>query len=126
MPEPTSPSGASVRRRVLGDAYVERTAQVQDPFLAPFFEAGTQLIWGGLWNRPGLDVKYRSLVVVSVLAAIGRVHELQIHIRGALNIGWTPDELREALLQIAGYAGFPAALDALRVLSDIVNTTEAS
>ncbi len=113
-------SGASVRREVLGAAYVDRTAQNTDPLLAPFFERGTELVWGGLWNRPGLDLKYRSLVVVSSLAAIGRLHELRIHVGGALNVGWTPEELREAFLQIGGYAGFPAALDALRVLSDVV------
>lgn len=125
MADQTTPSGASVRRQVLGDAYVDRTATLQDPFLAPFFETGIQHIWGGLWNRPGLELKYRSLVVVTTLAAIGRLHELRIHLPGALNVGWTPEELREALLQIAGYAGFPAALDALRVLSEIISAREA-
>src|SRR5207244_1884793 len=72
-------SGASIRRRVLGDSYVERMAKA-DPFLAPFFEAGTEHIWGGLWNRPGLDPKFRSLVVVSTLAATGHLHELQTHL----------------------------------------------
>jgi alkylhydroperoxidase/carboxymuconolactone decarboxylase family protein YurZ len=115
------PSGAQIRRRVLGDAYVDRTAQ-GDPFLAPFFEAGTEHIWGGLWNRPGLDLKYRSLVVVSALAATGHLHELRTHLRGALNLGWSGEELREALLQIAGYAGFPAAVEALRVLSELLSS----
>ena len=114
-------SGAEVRRHVLGPSYVDRTAQ-GDPFLAPFFEAGTEHIWGGLWNRPGLDLKYRSLVVVSTLAATGHLHELQTHLRGALNLGWTGDELREALLQVGGYAGFPAAVEALRVLSELLKT----
>jgi alkylhydroperoxidase/carboxymuconolactone decarboxylase family protein YurZ len=113
------PSGAEVRRRVLGPAYVDRTAQ-GDPFLAPFFEVGTEHIWGGLWNRPGLDLKYRSLVVVATLAVTGHHHELQTHLRGALNLGWTGEELREALLQTAGYAGFPGAIEALRVLSEVL------
>ncbi len=91
-----------------------------DPFLAPFFETAIEHVWGGVWNRPGLELKYRSLVVVSVLAAIGQNEELKTHLRGALNLGWTADELREALLQISGYAGFPAAHEALRVLSEIV------
>jgi alkylhydroperoxidase/carboxymuconolactone decarboxylase family protein YurZ len=118
----TRPSGVSIRRQVLGDAHVNRTTQQGDPFLAPFFEAGTEHIWGGLWNRPGLDLKFRSLVVVSTLAATGHLNELQTHLRGALNLGWTVDELREALLQIAGYAGFPASVEALRVLSDIARS----
>jgi 4-carboxymuconolactone decarboxylase len=118
MTDTTRPSGDTIRRRVLGDAYVDRVAQSGDPFLAPFFEAGIEHVWGGLWNRPGLDLKYRSLVVISTLAATGRLHELRTHLRGGLNLGWTADELREALLQTAGYAGFPAAVEALRVLSD--------
>ena len=113
------PSGASIRQRVFGEANGQPTAP-GDPFLAPFFETAVEHVWGGVWNRPGLELKYRSLVVVSVLAATGHANEeLKTHLRGALNLGWTADELREALLQISGYAGFPAAHEALRVLSEI-------
>jgi 4-carboxymuconolactone decarboxylase len=114
----TRPSGASIRLRVFGETNSQPSAPA-DPFLAPFFETAIEHIWGGLWNRPGLDLKYRSLVVVSVLAAIGQTEELKPHLRGALNLGWTVDELREALLQVGGYAGFPAAHEALDVLSEI-------
>jgi 4-carboxymuconolactone decarboxylase len=115
--------GARVRRQVLGEAYVERAAQTgqADPLLAPFFELGTEHVWGGLWSRPGLELKYRSLAVISTLAALGRSHELRIHVRGALNLGWTAEEIREAFLQIGGYAGYPAALDALRVLTEVAS-----
>ena len=113
------PSGASIRQRVFGEANGQRTGQ-GDPFLAPFFETAIEHVWGGVWNRPGLELKYRSLVVVSVLAAIGQNEELKTHLYGALNLGWTVDELREALLQVSGYAGFPAAHEALRVLSEVV------
>ena len=109
------PSGASIRERVLG----QPTAP-GDPFLAPFFETAIEHVWGGLWNRPGLELKYRSLVVVSVLAGTGVDYaELKTHLRGALNLGWTVEQLREALLQVGGYAGFSAAHVALRVLSEI-------
>jgi len=114
----TRSSGAFIRQRVFGEANGQPTAP-GDPFLAPFFETAIEHVWGGLWNRPGLDLKYRSMVVVSVLAAIGQTEELKPHLRGALNLGWTVDELREALLQIGGYAGFPAAHEALDVLSEI-------
>ncbi len=112
--------GAQIRRQVVGADYVERTEREGDPLTAPFFELGTEHVWGGLWARPGLEVKYRSLVVISVLASLGRMHELGTHIRGALNVGWTPDELREAFLQLGGYAGYPAAIEALRVLAGVV------
>ena len=114
-----SPSGASTRQRVFGKADGQPAAP-GDPFLAPFFETAIEHVWGGLWNRPDLELKYRSLVVVSVLAATGHREELKTHLRGAMNLGWTVDELREVLLQISGYAGFPAAHEALRVLSEIV------
>jgi 4-carboxymuconolactone decarboxylase len=118
------PSGAAIRQRVFGKTNGQATV-AGDPFLAPFFETAIEHVWGGLWNRPGLDLKYRSLVVVSALAAIGQTEELKSHLRGALNLGWTVDELREALLQIGGYAGFPAAHVALDVLSDITKKASA-
>jgi len=119
MSQDARPSGVSIRQRVFGEANGPRKAP-GDPFLAPFFETAIEHVWGGLWNRPGLELKYRSLAVVSALAAIGQNQELKTHLRGALNLGWTVDELREALLQISGYAGFPAAHEALDVLSEVV------
>ncbi len=113
-------TGQEVKQSVVGGG----APSAGDPFLAPFFEAATEHVWGGLWNRPGLELKYRSLVVVSVLAATGHLGELKAHLQGALNLGWTADELREALLQIAGYAGFSAAHEALDVLSEVVNLKE--
>ena len=118
MTQDVRPSGASIRERVVGQANGQRTAP-GDPFLAPFFETAIEHVWGGVWNRPGLELKYRSLVVVSVLAALGQNKEIKTHLRGALNLGWTVEELREALLQISGYAGYPAAHEALSVLSEI-------
>ena len=115
--------GAEIRRQVVGAEHVDRTAREVDPFIAPFFELGTEHVWGALWSRPGLEVKYRSLVVITVLASLNRMHELRTHIRGALNVGWTPDELREAVLQLGGYAGYPAAIDALRVLAEVMKET---
>src|SRR5689334_4267054 len=119
MTQDSRTSGAEIRRRVLGAEYVDAVAQKGDPFLAPFFEAGSEHVWGGLWNRPGLELKYRSLVVVATLAATGHHHELGTHLRGALNLGWSVEELREAILQIGGYAGFPTAVEALRVLAEV-------
>jgi hypothetical protein len=75
MTQDARPSGASIRQRVFGEANVQRKAP-SDPFLAPFFETAVEHVWGGVWNRPGLELKYRSLVVVSVLAATGQKEEL--------------------------------------------------
>jgi 4-carboxymuconolactone decarboxylase len=119
MGEQDKERGAQIRRQVVGADYVDRTAREVDPFIAPFFELGTEHVWGGLWARPGLELKYRSLVVITVLASLGRMHELRTHLRGALNLGWTPEELREAFLQLGGYAGYPAAIEALRVLAEV-------
>ena len=120
MGEQDAERGAQIRRQVVGGAHVDRTASEVDPFIAPFFELGTEHVWGGLWARPGLELKHRSLVVITVLAVTGRMHELRAHVRGALNVGWTPEELREAFLQLGGYAGYPAAIDALRVLAEVI------
>jgi len=113
-------AGARMRRQVMGDAFVERNERGRDPFLQPFYDLATEHAWGAVWVRPGMDVKQRSLVVVSMLVALGRSHELRLHLHGALNLGWTPDELREVCLQSAAYCGYPAALDAIRVLADVV------
>jgi|SRR6266568_4757354 4-carboxymuconolactone decarboxylase len=125
MGEQDMQRGAQIRRQVVGAAHVDRTAREVDPFIRPFFELGTEHVWGGLWARPGLEIKYRSLVVISVLASLGRMHELRTHLRGALNVGWTPEELREACLQLGGYAGYPAAIDALRVLAEVVQESRS-
>jgi 4-carboxymuconolactone decarboxylase len=119
MSTDASLSGAEVRRRVLGAAHADRTAG-GDPFLQPFYEMAIEHAWGGPWVRPGLELKQRSLVVVAALIALGRVQELQLHFRGALNVGWTPEELREVCLQTAAYAGYPAALEAVRILAEVV------
>ena len=101
------PTGPEIRERVFGAGNGRPAAPGQgDSLLAPFFETAIEHVWGGVWNRPGLELKYRSLVVVSVLAVTGHHEELKTHLRGALNLGWTVDELREALLQTAPYGGF--------------------
>ena len=118
MTQGARPSGPEIRQQVLGGG----PKAPGDPFMAPFFEAAMEHVWGGLWNRPGLELKYRSLVVVTVLAGLGgHDEELKTHLRGALNLGWTVQELYEALLQTAGYAGFSAAHEALDVLNEVAN-----
>lgn len=121
-------AGMRNRRRVLGDAYVDRSwaAAQATPFLLPLQEAVTGLAWGSIWDRPGLDLKTRSLVTVSVLIATNRRHELALHLRGALNVGWTREELQEIFLHAGCYCGWPAAVDAYRVAAEVFAELEAA
>jgi 4-carboxymuconolactone decarboxylase len=89
--------------------------------LAPeFFALVTQLVFGGFWSRPGLDLRSRSLCTVAQLAALGRTDELKAHLHGALNLGIAREELIEVLMQTACYAGVPAAVSALNAAADVL------
>jgi 4-carboxymuconolactone decarboxylase len=91
------------------------------PFNAPLQEAVTKNAWGNTWQRKGIDLKTRSMITVSMLVALGRMHELKVHVRGALNNGVTPEELQEIFLRASVYCGFPAAVDAFRTASEVVD-----
>jgi 4-carboxymuconolactone decarboxylase len=95
------------------------TAQGED-FMKPLQEAVTGLAWGAVWGRPGLSLKHRSLVTVSVLMATGRSHELKLHINGLLNNGWTETELQEIMLHAGCYCGMPAAVDGFRQAREVL------
>ncbi len=107
--------GQELRRRLLGDAYVDRVnrATYGDPIMRQFIDVVTETVFGSLWTRPGLDLKTRTLVTLVSDAATGREAELAIHLRMALRQGWTEVELTEALLHLVGYVGAPLARDAL-------------
>jgi 4-carboxymuconolactone decarboxylase len=107
--------GLKVRKEVLGDAHVERSLAEADDFSRPIQDLVTAFCWGGVWSRPGLSRKERSLVNLGMLTALGRTDELAHHVRGALANGVSETEIREVLLQTAIYAGFPTALAAFRV-----------
>jgi 4-carboxymuconolactone decarboxylase len=102
-------AGMTVRREVLGDAHVDRATAAADEFTADFQEFITRYAWGSVWTRPGLDRKTRSCITLAMLAALGHHDELAMHVRAALRIGLTRDEIREVLLQVGIYAGVPAA-----------------
>lgn len=118
-------TGLKNRRAVLGDAYVDASLKNADPFNRSLQELVTQYCWGDVWNRPGLDRKYRSMINLAMLTALNRPHELKIHVRGALNNGLTKEEIQEVLLQTAIYCGVPAALDSFRVASVAISEAEA-
>jgi 4-carboxymuconolactone decarboxylase len=107
--------GMSVRRAVLGDAHVDQATATTTELTADFQDLITRYAWGEIWSRPGLDRRTRSCITLAMLAALGHEEELAMHVRAALRIGLSPDEIKEVLLQVAVYAGVPAANRAFKV-----------
>jgi 4-carboxymuconolactone decarboxylase len=107
--------GMKTRRAVLGDAHVERSMNNATPFDEDFQRYITETAWGDVWSRPGLDKRTRHIITLAVLAALGRETELELHIRATRNTGVSPDDLKEVFLQVAVYAGVPAANTAFAV-----------
>ena len=110
--------GADLRRALVGPEYYDRAMARKDSFNQPFQEYLNTHVCGAVWNREGLSLKSRSLVVVSCLIALNRPNELLIHVRAALKNGWTMLELREVIMQTVAYCGTPAAVDAMRVINE--------
>jgi 4-carboxymuconolactone decarboxylase len=113
--------GAEVRRRLMGDAAVERSARetYSDPVMKKFIDLATETVFGALWTRPGLDLKTRALICVISDTATGREPELALHLRMALRQGWTEEELTEALLHLSGYVGVPIIRESMMVASRV-------
>lgn len=111
--------GMQVRREVLGNAHVDRAEANKTDFDADFQRFITETAWGSVWSRPGLDRKTRHLLTIGVLAALSKEHELAMHIRATQNTGVTPDEVKEVLLQVAAYAGIPAANSAITIAKKV-------
>ncbi|MBS0560379.1 MAG: carboxymuconolactone decarboxylase family protein [Proteobacteria bacterium] len=107
--------GSEIRRKLMGDAYVERLGQTvyTDETMAKFGRYATEAVFGMLWSRPGLDLKTRTLICVISDTVMGREAELRIHLRMALRQAWTEDELIEAILHLSGYCGLPLVREAL-------------
>ena len=117
--------GEDVRRRVLGDEYVDRALSNADDFSRPFQDVLNEYCWGQCWTDDALDLKQRSLLNLGMLAALGRMHEFGVHFRGAVRNGITDAELRAALMQIAVYCGIPAGVECFRVAKTIRNEMAA-
>jgi 4-carboxymuconolactone decarboxylase len=109
-----------VRREVLGDAHVDRAVENTTPLTAEFQDFITRYAWGEIWARPGLDRKTRSCITLAALVALGRDHEVAMHVRAALRNGLTPDEIKEVLLHTAVYAGVPAANSAFAIAQQVL------
>lgn len=113
-------AGLKIRREVLGDEYVDRALKNATDFNRPLQELVSEYCWGAVWGREGLTRKERSLINLAMLTALGRVHEVEIHTRGALRNGVTKEQISEVLLQTAIYCGVPAAVDSFIVAGKVI------
>jgi len=113
-------AGLATRTQVMGNDFVDRAFAGASDYTLPMQEFITRNAWGNVWQRPGMDLKTRSLVTVAMLTALGKQHELKGHVRGALNNGVTPEELREVMLHATVYCGFPTAIEAFRTVAEVV------
>ncbi len=117
--------GLAIRKQVMGEAFVANAFGTATEFSLPIQHYITRNAWGDVWQRPGLDLKTRSLITVAMLTALGKQHELKGHVRGALNNGVTPEQLQEVLLHASIYCGLPAAVEAFRTAAEVVDAPKA-
>lgn len=114
-------AGLATRRQVMGEDFVAHALGNATPFTQPMQHYITRNAWGDVWQRPGLDLKTRSLITVAMLTALGKQNELKGHVRGALNNGATPEEIQEVLLHASIYCGVPCAVEAFRSAAEVVD-----
>jgi 4-carboxymuconolactone decarboxylase len=111
-------TGMKTRRKVLGDAHVTRAEAGKTEFDAPFQELITEAAWGHVWSRPNISLRERSMITIALLAALGQDEEVAMHVRSCRNTGASAEDIREALLHVAIYAGVPAANHAIKIVKE--------
>ena len=111
-------TGMATRRRVLGDAHVDRAQAATTAFDAPFQALITDAAWGHVWSRDTISLRERSMLTIALLAGLGNDHELAMHIRATRNTDASEADVMEALLHVAVYAGVPRANHAIRIAKD--------
>ena len=111
--------GLAMRKAVLGEDYVNKSMASADSFNGPFQEILNEYCWGMIWSDERLPRKTRSMLNLAMLSALGRTHELKLHINGALNNGLSKEEIREVFLQVAIYCGVPAAVESFRSAKEV-------
>jgi 4-carboxymuconolactone decarboxylase len=123
-PDPRYEAGMRVRREVLGDEHVDRSIERTTDLTRDFQDLITRYAWGDVWSRPGLDRRTRSCMTLTALIALGREHELALHLRAAIRNGLTREEISEVLIQSAVYCGIPAANSAFAVAQRVLDQPE--
>jgi 4-carboxymuconolactone decarboxylase len=117
--------GMETRRAVLGDSHVDRAQSISTEFDRPFQELITEGAWGTVWSRPGLTKRERSIVTIALLAALGQDEEVAMHVRATANTGASRNDICEALLHVAIYAGVPAANHAIKIAKQVFERMDA-
>ena len=117
--------GMVTRRAVLGDSHVDRASTTTTSFDQPFQELITEGAWGTVWSRPGWTKRERSIVTIALLAALGHDDEVAMHVRATVNTGASREDITEALLHVAIYAGVPAANRAIKVAKQVFEELDA-
>ena len=117
--------GMATRRAVLGDAHVDRSSATATEFDRPFQELITEAAWGHVWSRPALTKRERSIVTIALLAALGQDDEVAMHVRATANTGASREDICEALLHVAIYAGVPAANHAIKIAKQAFEQMDA-
>src|SRR5215475_8782515 len=112
--------GMKIRREVLGNEHVDRAIAKTTDFTAPFQDFITRYAWGDVWSRPGLSRAERSMITLTALAVLRQDEELALHVRAALRNGLSVAQIQEVLLQVAVYAGVPAANRAFAVAAEVL------
>jgi len=118
--------GLATRRRVLGDAHVDRSLNNATDFDLEFQQFITRYAWNEVWSLPGLPSDVRSLITLALLAALGREDEFRLHLRATANTGATPEQIKEMLFHVAVYAGVPAANTAFRLARELLAEMNAT
>lgn len=116
---PKHVQGMKTRRAVLGDAHVDRAERLKSDFDAPFQELITEAAWGQVWSGAALSPRERSMITIALLAALGQDDEVAMHVRATANTGATKEDVREALMHVAIYAGVPAANHAIKIVKQV-------
>ena len=117
-------AGLAARKKTLGAEYVERSMSTVDDFNGEWQDMLNEFCWGKVWGDDRISPKIRSMMNLTMLAALGRMHEWELHLNGALNNGVTKDELKAVLHQIGIYAGFPAGVECFRIARKVLAERE--
>jgi 4-carboxymuconolactone decarboxylase len=112
-------TGIKTRRRVLGDAHVDRSTNAATAFDAPFVALLTDSAWGHVWSRDTISLRERSMLTIALLAGLGNDHELALHLRATANTGATEADIMEVMLHVGVYAGIPRANNAVRIAKEV-------